>query len=178
MRTLWSDPDTRKQLLDGLAETGFGRDQLSEIQKIIDAEKSDLFDVLAYVAYAMPPLTREERATRANVAISQQFNTRQQAFLAFVLVHYVSVGVEKLDRDKLTPLLSLKYHNSIAVAIAELGRPEEIGQVFVSSGTCTRRRRRRDAIGWKVTMTLETAARVPADAPVTLSTLSLRTPDS
>ena len=27
------------------------------MQKIIDAEKSGLFDVLAYVAYALPPLT-------------------------------------------------------------------------------------------------------------------------
>ena len=33
---------------------GFGSDQLAEMQKIIDAEKSDLFDVLAYVAYALP----------------------------------------------------------------------------------------------------------------------------
>ncbi len=78
----------------------------------------------------MPPLTREDRSTLANAAISQQFNTKQQAFLALVPVHYVSVGVEQLDRDKLTPLLRLKYHDSIADAIAELGRPEEIGQVF------------------------------------------------
>ncbi len=69
LRKLWSAPDTRKMLLNGLAEKGFGHDQLSEMQRIIDAEKSDLFDVLAYVAYALPPLTREERATRAKVAI-------------------------------------------------------------------------------------------------------------
>ena len=30
----------------------------------------------------------------------------------------------------LTPLLKLKYHNSITDAVADLGRPEEIGQVF------------------------------------------------
>jgi type I restriction enzyme R subunit len=130
LRMLWSTPDTRKKLLEGLEEKGFGRDQLSEMQKIIDAEKSDLFDVLAHVAYAMAPLTREERAERAQVVIGQRFNSQQQAFLTFVLAHYVSVGVEELDRDKLTPLLRLKYHDSIADAIAELGRPEEIGQVF------------------------------------------------
>ena len=28
------------------------------------------------------------------------------------------------------PLLRLKYHNSIADAVADLGRPDEIGQVF------------------------------------------------
>jgi type I restriction enzyme, R subunit len=58
LRAIWSAPDTRKKLLQGLADKGFGRDQLTEMQKIIDAEKCDLFDVLAYVAYAMPTLNR------------------------------------------------------------------------------------------------------------------------
>ncbi|MGB8988313.1 MAG: DEAD/DEAH box helicase family protein, partial [Candidatus Sulfotelmatobacter sp.] len=131
LRTLWSVPDTRKLLLNGLAEKGFGHEQLIEMQKIIDAEKSDLFDVLAYVAYALPPLTREERATRARVAITSHFNSKQQAFLDFVLAHYVGVGVDELDQEKLTPLLRLKYSNSISDAVADLGRPEEISKVFV-----------------------------------------------
>ena len=63
LRALWSLPDTRKKLLQGLAEKGFGAEQLIEMQKIINAEKSDIFDVLAYVAYASPTMTREERAT-------------------------------------------------------------------------------------------------------------------
>ena len=58
LRTVWSAPDTRKQLLQGLAEKGFGADQLAEMQRIIDAENCDLFDVLAHVAYARPPITR------------------------------------------------------------------------------------------------------------------------
>ena len=130
LRALWSLPDTRKRLLAGLAEKGFGAEQLAEMQKIIDAEKSDLFDVLAHVAYALPPVTREERAGRARINISSHFNVKQQMFLDFVLSHYVSVGVEELDQEKLTPLLRLKYHNSIADAVAELGRPEDIGRVF------------------------------------------------
>jgi type I restriction enzyme R subunit len=130
LRAIWSSPETRKKLLQGLAESGFGREQLAEMQKIIDAEKSDLFDVLAYVAYAMTPSTREERAARAKIAINAQFNTKQQVFLDFVLSHYVAVGVDELDQDKLTPLLRLKYHNSIADAVADLGKPEEIGSVF------------------------------------------------
>ena len=131
LRNLWSDPTTRKKLLEGLAEKGFGHDQLAEMQKIIDAEKSDLFDVLAHVAYAMPTLTREERAATAKTAISGRFNTKQQMFLDFVLSHYVSIGVDELDQEKLTPLLRLKYHNSIADAVADLGKPEEISKVFV-----------------------------------------------
>jgi type I restriction enzyme R subunit len=130
LRALWSAPDTRAKLLQGLAEKGFGHDQLAEMQKIIDAEKSDLFDVLAYVAYAMAPLTRAERADHARVYINSEFSAKQQAFLEFVLQHYVAVGVEELGQEKLTPLLRLKYHNSISDAVADLGEPEKIGQVF------------------------------------------------
>ncbi len=131
LRALWSAPDTRKMLLKGLAEKGFGHEQLVEMQRIIDAENSDLFDVLAYVAYALPPLTREERAGRAKVAINKRFNSKQQSFLNFVLAHYVGEGVDELDQEKLTPLLHLKYFNSTSDAIADLGEPEEIRKVFV-----------------------------------------------
>jgi type I restriction enzyme, R subunit len=130
LRALWSAPDTRAKLLEGLAEKGFGREQMAEMQKIIDAENSDLYDVLAHVAYALPPLTREERAARARIAISSRFNTKQQVFLGFVLSQYVKVGVEELDREKLSPLLRLRYNNAIADAVADLGRPEEIGYIF------------------------------------------------
>ncbi len=113
-----------------MAEKGFGRDEMSAMQKIIGAEKSDLFDVLAHVAYALPPLTREERADKAKVLISTRFNSKQQVFIEFVLSQYVKVGVEELDREKLSPLLKLNYNNAIADAVADLGRPEEIGNVF------------------------------------------------
>ena len=131
LRAIWSAPDTRRKLLDGLAEKGFGKDQLAEMQKIIDAEKSDIFDVLAFVAYADSPLTREERAARAKAAISTEFGDRQQAFLGFVLAHYVSAGVEELDEAKLGPLLKLKYNNAIADAFADLGTPETVRKAFV-----------------------------------------------
>ncbi len=130
LRKLWSDPATRRKLLDGLNEKGFGREQLSEMQKIIEAENSDLFDVLAYVGYAQEPLTREERAARAKAVIDAKFNSRQQAFLEFVLTHYVEEGVDELDQAKLTPLLKLRYHDSLADAVADLGKPEEINKVF------------------------------------------------
>ena len=130
LRAIWSVPDTRSKLLAGLAEKGFGAEQMAEMQRIIDAEKSDLFDVLAYVSYALPTLTREQRADMAKVEISSHFNAKQQAFLDFVLAHYVDEGVQELAMEKLTPLLHLKYHDSISDAIADLGRPEEIGTVF------------------------------------------------
>ena len=131
LRSLWSAPDARFRLLQGLAEKGFGSEQLAEMARIIDAEKSDLYDVLAHVAYALPPLTREERAARARLSIGKHFDNKQQAFLEFVLAHYVSEGVRELDQDKLTPLLRLRYHDAIADAVADLGKPDQISKVFV-----------------------------------------------
>src|SRR5487761_1566773 len=130
LRGRWSAPDTRAKLLQGLAEKGFGKEQMAAMQKIIDAEKSDLFDVLAHVAFALQPITRQERASNAKVAIDANFNTKQRAFLDFVLSHYVSEGVDELDQNKLTPLLRLKYSDSIADAVTDLGKPEDIGTMF------------------------------------------------
>jgi len=82
------------------------------------------------VAYALPPVTREVRAANAKVYSNARFSVKQQVFLEFVLSHSVSVGVEERDQEKLAPLLRLKHHNSIADAVADLGRPDEIGHVF------------------------------------------------
>lgn len=130
LRAIWSVPETRKQLLAGLAEKGFGAEQLAEMQRIIDAEKSDIYDVLAHVAYALTPVTREARVARAKLAIKREYK-KQQSFLDFVLAHYVDVGVTELDTDKLSPLLRLKYHDSLTDAWKELGKPAEVGKIFV-----------------------------------------------
>jgi type I restriction enzyme R subunit len=131
LRSLWSAPDTRAKLLQGLADKDFGHDKLVAMQQLIDAEQSDLFDVLAYVAYALPPIARTVRADHARVYINSNFNAKQQAFLDFVLQHYVTEGVEELEQRKLNPLLRLKYHDSITDAVADLGgKPEEITKVF------------------------------------------------
>jgi type I restriction enzyme R subunit len=65
LRRVWSNPLTRKELLDRLADAGFGKEELTSLQKVIDADKSDLFDVLEFIAYSTKPLTREERVASA-----------------------------------------------------------------------------------------------------------------
>ena len=132
LRALWSSPATRSKLLQGLADKGFGAAQLAEMQSLIDAENSDLFDVLAHVAYALQPIPREARAGHARLYIHSKCTSKQQLFLDFVLQHYVTMGVQELAQDKLTPLLRLRYQNSIADAVADLGKPEAISQLFSS----------------------------------------------
>ena len=131
LRAIWGQPDTRRKLLQGLAEKGFGIEQLAEMQKIVSAENSDLFDVLAHVAYALAPLTRGERAERAKAYVGSHFGARQQVFLDFVLDQYVNLGVTELEPEKLTPLLKLKYHDSIPDAVADLGPAAGIRAAFL-----------------------------------------------
>jgi type I restriction enzyme R subunit len=131
LRAIWSDPGTRKALLMGLAEKGFSSEPLAEMQKVIEAENCDLFDVLAYVAFALDPETRTQRADKARAEAHQHFNDKQQAFVDFVLAQYVKQGVDELDAEKLSPLLKLKYNNALADAVKDLGSPEQIRQVFV-----------------------------------------------
>ena len=131
LRTIWSDPATRKKLMDGLSDRGFGREPMAEMQKIIGAENSDLFDVLAYVAFAVSPVTRERRAEIAKGYIGSSFTDKQRAFIDFVLSQYVQLGVDELAQEKLTPLLKVKYHDAIQDAVDDLGGTEQARHTFI-----------------------------------------------
>jgi len=130
LRRLWSDPATRKTLLQGLSEKGFGGEQLTEISRMINAEKSDVFDVLAYIAFALAPITRTERVAERRDGILTRYELRLQAFLDFVLGQYERQGVDELDQEKLGALLALKYQ-SINDAAAELGGAATIRETFI-----------------------------------------------
>ena len=129
LRQLWSQPDTRRQLIEGLAERGFAGEQLEAIRNATDAQESDLFDVLAYIAFLRAPLKRSERAGARREAILSPYAPNQREFLDFVLAQYIQVGESELDPDKLPELLQLKYgtpHDDLA----ELGTVAEIRTTF------------------------------------------------
>jgi type I restriction enzyme R subunit len=117
-------------LLDALAEKGFGEAQLAEAKLMINAEQSDVFDVLAYIAFTLPPISREERVEAHRDAIYTNYEDKQRAFLEFVLGEYVRVGVEELDIAKLAGLLELKYGN-VNDAAEQLGGIPQIKETFV-----------------------------------------------
>jgi len=133
LRTIWSKPDTRKKLLEELSEKGFAKQQLTEFQKILNAENSDLYDVLAYIAFHSDILERTDRADRAKIHLDN-YDTKQQEFLNFVLSQYVKQGVDELDDTKIGDLLVLKYH-AIADAKKELGDIATIRNTFIGFQT-------------------------------------------
>lgn len=129
LRLIWSDPTTRKEFLEKISELGYGKEQLELLQKMIGAEKSDLFDVLAYVSFALPPISRSERVEQSKDKIFNGLEAKQKEFLDFVLVKYKERGVEELDEEKLPILLNLKYH-AITNAEQALGNVDAIRSIF------------------------------------------------
>ena len=131
LRRLWSNPVTRRTLLEKLDEAGFGKEQLTTLQKLIDAEKSDLFDVLEYVFNSeIKPMTREARVAAAQATIFALLNDKQKEFIAFVLSKYIETGVEELDQEKLPVLLTNKYQ-SLEDAKEILGDTANISRLFI-----------------------------------------------
>lgn len=130
LRKLWGRPDTRKALLESLSERGYGDEQLNAIKSMIDAEKSDLYDVLAYIAFALAPITRQERVDDHRDQIFDHYDGKLQTFLDFVLAQYVKEGIGELDQDKLPGLLKAKYYN-INDGAAALGGIPKIRDAFI-----------------------------------------------
>lgn len=133
LRAIWSKPDTRKKLLETLAEKGFAKQQLQEFQKVLHAESSDLYDVLAYIAFHSEIIERTLRADQAKAHL-QSYDPKLQEFLNFVLGQYVKQGVEELDETKIGDLLLLKYH-ALADAKRALGDIATIRNTFIGFQT-------------------------------------------
>lgn len=129
LRQIWSSPVARKVFLERIAEIGYGKDELENLQKLIDAERCDLFDVLAYVSFLTPLISRVKRVERSKSEILYGLDDRQKEFLNFVLSKYEEKGVEELDEAKLPILLNLKY-GAVANAEQELGNVEKIRSMF------------------------------------------------
>lgn len=131
LRKLWSNPITRKALLDNLDTAGFPKDDLITLQKLVDMEKSDLYDVLEYVFNGnYVAMTRADRAKAAEATIFALINETQKEFISFVLSKYIETGVEELDQEKLPILLTNKYQ-SLEDAKHILGDVANISKLFI-----------------------------------------------
>jgi type I restriction enzyme R subunit len=129
LRSIWANPVTRRIFLFKMSELGYDQEKLENLQTMINADDSDLFDVLAYVSFAIQPITREERVAEVKSIILEKLNDKEREFLDFVLNKYLEKGFEELGEEKLPILLNLKY-NAIANAEQNLGDVEKIRSIF------------------------------------------------
>ena len=131
LRKIWSHPLTRKQLLENLESAGYPKEDLLMLQKLVDMEKSDLYDVLEYVFNGdYIAMTREARAKAAEATIFALLNDKQKEFITFVLSKYIETGVDELEQEKLPILLTNKYQ-SLEDAKEILGDVANISRLFI-----------------------------------------------
>nr|WP_245578696.1 type I restriction endonuclease subunit R [Algoriphagus vanfongensis] len=131
LRAIWGNPVTRRTFLESLDEMGFPKDDLLTLQKLVNMEKSDLFDVLEYVFNGdFIAKSRAERAQLAKQAVVPLLNTNQREFIDFVLEKYVEVGIEELDDSKLKSLIENKYQ-SLPDGLSVLGNAGEVRKMFI-----------------------------------------------
>ena len=130
LRALWSAPVTRQRLLERLEGAGFSKTDLVEIQTLIDAKDSDLFDVLEYIRFALAPITRKERSELA-VSNLDELTENQRAFIEFLADQYEARGVDELEESRLERLLEAKYSN-VVDGIGKLGGVDGVRKLFLN----------------------------------------------
>ncbi len=131
LRSVWSSPITRKKFLQKLDEAGFSRDKLKTLQQLVDAENSDLFDVLEYVFNGdTKPIPRRIRVEQSRQNILEDLTEPQRQFINFVLDKYIQSGFEELDQSKLPILLQNKFQ-TIEDGLQLLGSEDTITELFV-----------------------------------------------
>ncbi|MBF8149262.1 DEAD/DEAH box helicase family protein [Winogradskyella sp. F6397] len=111
LRKIWSNPDTRADLLIKLGDLGFDNEQLNDLRNMIATPACDIFDVLSHISFSSELMTRKQRVKF--VKDEPEFfevykNLEAKDFLEFILSHYEKYGIEELQRDKLGDLVKLK----------------------------------------------------------------------
>lgn len=107
LRKIWSDPETREDLLTHLASIGIGADQLEDLTRMFEAENSDIFDILAHLSYGTDIRYRTERRDIASVLLDSFESLDARAFLEFLLTLYVRNGILEFRKDGLSKKIEL-----------------------------------------------------------------------
>tara|TARA_R110002124_G_scaffold252478_1_gene417867 strand:- start:612 stop:2924 length:2313 start_codon:yes stop_codon:yes gene_type:complete len=129
LRRVWSDPDTRTAFIDRLTEMGYDRERLHDMRRLIDAPNSDIFDVLAYIRFALAPLARTDRVEIARATGMGGYESEMREFLDFVLQSYSVQGIRELEPGRLGDFLRIRYGGTND-AKKKLGSVADIRQAF------------------------------------------------
>ena len=108
LREKWSSPKTREELLYKMSEAGYDIETLNRIRTLIDADDSDLLDVLEYISFNVEPIQRAERVQRTDPYV-ETLTAQQQDFVKYVITLYIREGIEELGTSKLPEILKIKY---------------------------------------------------------------------
>lgn len=120
LRMLWSNPETREELLHNLANIWLDSEQLEDLKKMFEAEKSDIFDILAHISFNSDIKFRAERSEYGEETVEKYKSLKAKEFLEFLLGLYVKNGILEFRKDGLAS----------KIALFNQGQPREIAETF------------------------------------------------
>ena len=134
LRNIWKNPETRQVLLNQLENIGYGEKELLELQKLINAEKSDVFDVLNYLQFVNKAISRKDRIDKTIPNILENNNLKKEEidFILFILSKYQEEGYKELSMTALPEIINLKY-GSPYTAKEILGDNQYIQNIFIKT---------------------------------------------
>lgn len=130
LRLAWANPETREKFLKNLEYIWLDREQIENLKKIFAAEKSDIFDILAYISYGNEMKNRDERSKIAKSILEKYESPKAKDFLQFLLELYEREWIMNFKKDGLSSKIEL-FNRWLAREIAaEFGWVQELKQAY------------------------------------------------
>lgn len=131
LRSTWSNSDNQEHFLTQLSDGGYDSDRLNDIRLLVNAPKSDLFDVLSYVLFINPPKTRQVRADVVRQGDLDVYEPEMKQLLLDILRAYEADGEAELATKKLGKFLTVKY-GSVSEGKTKLGALASIKKAYIA----------------------------------------------
>ena len=130
LRFAWANPETREKFLKNLEYIWLDAEQIENLKKIFEAEKSDIFDILAYISYGNEMKNRDERSKIAKSILEKYESPKAKDFLQFLLELYEREWIMNFKKDGLSSKIEL-FNRWLAREIAaEFGWVQELKQAY------------------------------------------------
>lgn len=126
MRKVWAVPDSRKLMMEQLAESGVDFDRLAAVTNQPDA---DPFDLLCHVAFNAPVRTRRERASRVHQeeqAFFDQYGTVARSILMALLEKYIEHGTTQFALPDILKISPISDFGNVTEIISIFGGPDRL----------------------------------------------------
>ena len=130
LRLAWANPETREKFLKNLEYIWLDAEQIENLKKIFEAEKSDIFDIKAYISYGNQMKNRDERSKIAKSILEKYENPKAKDFLQFLLGLYEREWIMSFKKEGLSSKIEL-FNRWLAREIAaEFGWVQELKQAY------------------------------------------------
>lgn len=107
LRMLWSNPETRDELLKSLSKIWLDKEQLDDLKNMFEAKWSDIYDILAHLSFNSDIKFRSERSIYWEETVWKYENFKAKEFLEFLLALYVKEWILEFRKDGLARKIQL-----------------------------------------------------------------------